>query len=380
MRPAWPDRDFLGPSTAGCGIKEGDVPRAGQAPDRRAEGRRPVRDRDGSAPAGHLGLRVLHQEPPPARLRQPAQGAPHLRQGGGRQRARRLRGGGHPAGGGRHPRGGAEQRRSSAAGQPGDALPGHRRRQRARHRPPADPAHLRQAPLRLEVPSAAHEPGSAGHRHLGGRDVRAAHDRQAGPDHLAHRRAGGGPLLRGADRHQEERAADLREQEDRLGASARDPGDARDRGTLPERPRLGGRVPGAGRHRQPAREAGLPHPGRRDPGVPAHDPRAAASAPRDQAASLRHRVRHPAAHAPRHPGPLARRVPRGGLQPGLARGGPGDLQDRQALAGHPAAQRPRGGRGGALQGHPGDQDHGAALELHLAHRREGDPPRPLRRA
>ena len=47
----------------------------------------------------------------------------------------------------------------------------------------------------------------------------AAHDRQAGADHLAHRRARRRPLLRGADRHQEERAADLREQEDRLGAS-----------------------------------------------------------------------------------------------------------------------------------------------------------------
>ena len=34
-------------------------------------------------------------------------------------------------------------------------------------------------------------------------------------------------------------------------------------------------------------------------------------------------------------------------------------------------------RRGALQGDPGDQDHGAADELHLAHRREGDPPRPV---
>ncbi len=33
--------------------------------------------------------------------------------------------------------------------------------------------------------------------------------------------------------------------------------------------------------------------------------------------------------------------------------------------------------GGALQGHPGHEDHGAAVQLHLAHRREGDPPRPL---
>ena len=72
-----------------------------------------------------------------------------------------------------------------------NALPRHRDRQRPRHRPPADPADLRQAALRLEVPPAAHEPRPAGHRHLGGRHVRAAHHRQAGADHLAHRRARG---------------------------------------------------------------------------------------------------------------------------------------------------------------------------------------------
>ena len=65
------------------------------------------------------------------------------------------------------------------------------------------------------------------------------------------------------------------------------------------------------------------------------------------------------------------------LQPRLLRRWPGDLQDGQALAERQAAQRPRRGRRGALQGDPGDQDHGAALELPLAHRREGDPPRPL---
>ena len=88
-----------------------------------------------------------------------------------------------------HARGRAEQRLAAAAGQPGHAVPRHRRRQRARHRPAADSADLRQAPLRLEVPPAAHEPRPAGHRHLGRRHVRAAHDRQAGADHLAHRRA-----------------------------------------------------------------------------------------------------------------------------------------------------------------------------------------------
>ena len=75
--------------------------------------------------------------------------------------------------------------------------------------------------------------------------------------------------------------------------------------------------------------------------------------------------------------PLARGISRGRFQPRLHRGRPGDLQDGEALAGCAAAERPRRGRRGALQGHPDDQDHGAAVELHLADRREGDPPRPL---
>src|SRR5688572_7502197 len=56
-----------------------------------------VRRRDGGAPARDLRLGVLHQEPAPAGLRQPAQGAAHVREGGRRQRARRLRGGRDPA-------------------------------------------------------------------------------------------------------------------------------------------------------------------------------------------------------------------------------------------------------------------------------------------
>ena len=86
--------------------------------------------------------------------------------------------------------GGGRQRRPAAPGEPGEPLPHHRHRQRPGHRPAADPADLRQAPVRLEVPSAAHEPRPAGHRHLGRRHVRSAHDRQAGPDHLAHRARG----------------------------------------------------------------------------------------------------------------------------------------------------------------------------------------------
>ena len=62
---------------------------------------------------------------------------------------------------------------------------------------------------------------------------------------------------------------------------------------------------------------------------------------------------------------------------GCPRGGGRDLPDREALAQRQAAQRARRRRGGPLQGDPGHQDHGPAVELHLAHRREGDPPRPL---
>ena len=262
-------------------------------------------------------------------------------------------------------------------GQPGDAVPRHGHRQRPGHRPAADPADLRQAPLRLQVPPAPDEPRPAGHRHLRGRHVRPAHDREAGADHLADRRPLPRPLLRGADRHQEERAADLREQEDPVGDPARHPGLARDRGALPEGPLLGGRVPGGDRDRQSPREARLPDAGGGDAGVPADDPRAAAAAEGNQAASLRDRVRRPPADAPGHEEPLAGRLPRERLQPRVRRPRPGDLRDGQALAERQAAQRPRRGRRGPLQDDPDDQDHGAAVELPVADRREGDPPRPL---
>ena len=118
------------------------------------------------------------------------------------------------------------ERGRAAPGEPGHPLPHHGHRQRPRHRPPADPADLRQAALRLQVPPPAHEPRPAGHRHLGRRHVRPAHDRQARADHLPHERADARPLLRGPDRHQEERAAHPREEADRLGLAPRDPGDA----------------------------------------------------------------------------------------------------------------------------------------------------------
>ena len=137
---------------------------------------RGLRRRDGRPPARDLRLRVLHQEPAPPRLRQPAEGAAHLRQGGGGQRARRRRGGGHPA----RRRGKIEVVPSNGAPcprQPGDAVPRHGHRQRPRHRPPPDPADLRQAPLRLEVPPPPDEPRPAGHRDHRRGHVRPAHDR-----------------------------------------------------------------------------------------------------------------------------------------------------------------------------------------------------------
>ena len=106
-------------------------------------------------------------------LRQSAQGAADHRQGGGRQLARRLRRGRHPARDlGSHR---ADRQRP---------LQGRRAGQRAGHCQEADSADLRQAALRLEVSSPAEEPRPAGHRHLRGRHVRRADDRQAGEDHL----------------------------------------------------------------------------------------------------------------------------------------------------------------------------------------------------
>ena len=131
------------------------------------------------------------------RLRQSAEGAADDRQGSGRQLARRLRGSRHPArdlGSHRSHRPRSVQSRHSG--------------QRSRHRQKANPAHLRQAAVRLEVSPAAAKPRAAGHRHQRGRHVRRADDRQAGEDHLEGRRQEAGPLLRNSDRHEEERAAD----------------------------------------------------------------------------------------------------------------------------------------------------------------------------
>src|SRR5260370_37164662 len=78
------------PGEGGFGIKEGDGHRTRQGADRRPEGRRLCRG-DGRPPAGHPAVRVLHQEPPPPRLRQSEKRAPDLRQGSRGQHARRDR-------------------------------------------------------------------------------------------------------------------------------------------------------------------------------------------------------------------------------------------------------------------------------------------------
>ena len=80
----------------------------------------------------------------------PAQGAADDRQGSGRQLARRLRRSGHRAG--------DLGRDRSDRQQP---LQGQRAGQRPGHRQKADPADLRQAALRQQVPSPADEPRPA---------------------------------------------------------------------------------------------------------------------------------------------------------------------------------------------------------------------------
>ena len=236
---------------------------------------------------------------------------------------------GHPARRRRQGRGRVEQWGAAAPGEPGDALPRHRHRQRPRHRPAADPADLREAPLRLEVPPPAHEPRPAGHRHLRRRHVRAAHHRQARPDHLAHRRE--------APAHYFEVQIDTKKNEPQILEKKQIDWE-QPRGTQVTLEVEGRYQKGRASvdeyveqidHREPARQAHLPHAGGRDEGVPADDPGAAAVAARDQAASLRHRARHAAQDAPGHEEPLALRLPGRRLQPGLAAPGRGDLQGRE---------------------------------------------------
>ena len=202
--------------------------------------------------ARDLGLRVLRQEPPPARLRQPAEGAAHGGPRVRRQLARRLRRGRHPA----H----AAHRDPTARRGP---LPRRGRGQRPGHRAQADPAGLRQAALRLEVPHPEAAAGPAGHRRLRRRHVRPAHHRQAGHDRQPHRAGPPAHLLRGHGRHQEERAAGAARRAQRVGRQARNQGRDRAAGHLQEGPPLGRRLRRADA-RSPTRtpRSSTPRPGR----------------------------------------------------------------------------------------------------------------------
>ena len=242
-----------------------------------------------------------------------------------------------------------------------------RARQRPRHRPAADPADLRQAALRLEVPPPADEPRAAGHRHLGRRHVRPADDRQAREDHLAHE-----PRKR--RRTIFEMQIDTKKNEPQILEKKQIEWDSprgtqvthRGRGSLPEGPRLGRRVRRADVIANPHVKLTYFTPGGRDQGASRGRTTGAGVAARDQAASLRHRARHAAQDAAGHEEPLALRIPGRGLLPGVAASGRGHLQGRRSLAARASAGRPRAGRGESLQGDPVDEDHGAADQLPVA--------------
>ena len=97
--------------------------------------------------------------------------------------------------------------------------------------------------------------------------------------------------------------------------------DARDRGPLPEGPRLGRRVPRADGHRQPAREARLPRARRARRGsiratIQELPPQPREIKPHPYGIELGILLQDAAGHQE----PLARRLPRRGLLAGLARG------------------------------------------------------------
>ena len=243
------------------------------------------------AAARDFGQRVLHEEPPSARVRQPAQGAPDGGEGGGGQLARRLRRGRHSA---------RTERRRRAGGRRRGPLPRDDRGQRPGHRARAGAEDFRQAALRLEVPPDAHGARAAGHRHQRGGDVRPAHDREADADHLARGVAPQGVPLRAAARHEEERADRGERGGGGLGPPARHARGDRAGGALHPRAPVGRGVPAAGGHRQPARDDPVRAAGRRGAAPRALLERAPAGAARDQAAPVRHRAGDADRHAPVH--------------------------------------------------------------------------------
>ena len=253
-------------------------------------------------------------------------------------------------------------------------------RQRPGHRPAADPPDLREAPLRLQVPPPAHEPRPAGHRHLGGRHVRPAHDRQAGPDHRR------GPA-REAPAHYFEVQIDTKKNEPRIFENkkieweqpTRHPGRDRARRPLPEGPHLGGRVP-ASRRRSPIPHVKLVY--QTPEGETREYPRTI------------HELPPPPKEIKPHPygielGVLLRmlqdtkshslgRLPVERLQPRVRRPRPGDLRDGQALAerasrGTSTARTPRRSTRRSRRRRSWRRPSNCLSP----DRREGDPPRPL---
>ena len=282
------------------------------------------------------------------------------------QRARRLRGGRDPAG---RPRGDRAARR--------DALPRRHPGQRPRHRQEPGAEDLRTPPLRLEVPSAAPEPGTAGDRHQRRRDVRTAHHGQAGRHHHADERQEARSPLRAGDRHAQQRAQGEGRPRGEVGAGARHAGGDRARGQLSGRPALGRRLHPPDLPRQSPRGDHLRAPqarGVRGPArVPARREGTASRDRRDHAPSLRRGARRAHAGVPRHALAQRARLSDERLLPGLRPHCRRDLRQGEG-AGHapPLGGRSRRGRAPAHRD-PEDEDHGAAHGLHRAHRRGSDP-------
>ena len=160
-----------------------------------AEPRKAVTAAEMGARQRNFRIGILHQESPPVGFRQPAQVAAHLlskKRSTTRWMPAKRRAFCPKSSSNSKSRPTMASRRRRAR----RPLPRHRHRLWPGHRAPADPADLRQAALRLEVSSPAHEPRPARHRHLGRRHVRPAHHRQAGADHFPHRRQDAGALFR----------------------------------------------------------------------------------------------------------------------------------------------------------------------------------------
>ena len=194
-----------------------DAQKADSRNDRNGRRRHP-----GRPAARDLGQRVLHQEPPPAGLRHPRQGAADHGQGGGGQQPRRLRGGRASCptsrrGGDRAP----QQPEPRKDRFPASIVRG----QRPGHRHGADPQDLRQAALRIEVPPPQAE-SAASRASASRRPACTASSPPGKPVVITspHRPHAGSPPVRDRARHAEERARGPGRRRHRLGGGPRHPG------------------------------------------------------------------------------------------------------------------------------------------------------------